>query len=428
MIGASIALALLFGLLTLVSYVDRLYQEIGKFLSRDFQDNIDAFEQIVEPRLGMLRERAALSMAILTQLVTAAIAMVVGFTVFRDRAWSIYEVLEATLSLVLIIIVFNRLLPFVFFSRTQGRWLGHWTLLLRMLIYLVLPITLVLGFCQSVAALTREHADATPETSSEAVDALIEAGQEEGILQEQDRDLIQSVVEFGEKTVREVMKPRPEMVAVPVTATVEEFVDLLKDKPYSRVPVYEGSIHNIKGILSAQDILQVPDTEAGMRTVDSIMRTDVHFVPETRRSKELLREMQKNNIRMAIVVDEYGSVAGLVTIEDLVEEIVGEIHDDHDKHTNVRRESDSSYVVMGNMDVDRLTELFGERPEGKEAATVAGLVSELAGHIPQRGEVIEDGGLRFEILEATDRRVERVRISSIQPPELRLSAEQAGGE
>ena len=131
MIGASIALALLFGLLTLVSYVDRLYQEIGKFLSRDFQDNIDAFEQIVEPRLGVTRERASLSMAILTQLVTAAIAMIVGFTVFRDRAWSVYEVLEATLSLVLIIIMFNRLLPFVFFSRTQGRWLAHWALLLR---------------------------------------------------------------------------------------------------------------------------------------------------------------------------------------------------------------------------------------------------------------------------------------------------------
>ena len=125
MIGASVGLVLLFALLTLVSYVDRLYQEIGKFLSREFQDNIDAFEQIVEPRLGVTRERASLSMAILSQLVTAAIAMIVGFTVFRDRAWSIYEVLEATLSLILIIIVFNRLLPFVFFSRTRGRWLEH---------------------------------------------------------------------------------------------------------------------------------------------------------------------------------------------------------------------------------------------------------------------------------------------------------------
>ncbi len=222
MISVGIALAFLIGLLTLVSYVDRLYQELGKFLSREFQDNIDSFEQVVEPRLHVTRERAALSMAILTQLVTAAIAMIVGFTVFRDHAWSAYEVLEATLSLVLIIIFFNRLLPFVFFSRTQGRWLGHWALVLRMLIYLVLPVTLVLGFCQSVAALTREHAEAAPETPAQAVDALIEAGQEEGIIQEGDRDLIQSVVEFSGKTVREAMKPRPEIVAVPADFTVEK--------------------------------------------------------------------------------------------------------------------------------------------------------------------------------------------------------------
>ena len=175
MIGASIAIVLLFGLLTLVSYVDRLYQEIGKFLSRDFQDNIDSFEQVVEPRLGVARERAAISMAILPQLVMAAIAMIVGFTVFRDHAWTISEVLEATLSLVLVIILFNRFLPFVFFSRTNGRWLAHWAPLLRALIYLIMPVTLVLGFLQSVAALTREHAEAQPETPAEAVDALIEA-------------------------------------------------------------------------------------------------------------------------------------------------------------------------------------------------------------------------------------------------------------
>src|SRR5208283_104376 len=181
MTGVGIALVLLFGLLTLVSYVDRLYQELGKFLSRDFQDNIDAFEQVVEPRLGVTRARAALSMAILPQLVMAAIAMIVGFSVFRDRAWTISEVLEATLSLVLVIILFNRFLPFVFFSRTNGRWLAHWAMLLRGLIYLIMPVTLVLGFCQSVASLTHEHAEAQPETPSEAVDALIEAGQEEGI-------------------------------------------------------------------------------------------------------------------------------------------------------------------------------------------------------------------------------------------------------
>ena len=166
-------------------------------------------------------------------------------------------------------------------------------------------------------------------------------------------------------------------------------------------------------------MLQVPDTEAHTRTVDTLMRKDVYFVPESKLGSDLLREMQKHNIRMAIVVDEYGGVAGLVTIEDLVEEIVGEIRDEHEK-TEVVRESDHSYVVPGNMDVDRLDELFGMRPQGKESATVAGLVSELAGRIPQKGEVVEEDGLRFEILDSTERRVERVRISTVQPRQMKL--------
>ena len=415
----AVAVMLLLGLLTLVSYVDRLYAEIGKFLSREFQDNIDTFEHEVEPRLAVGRDRASLSMAVLTQLCTAAIAMLIGFSVFRDRAWTVHEIAQATLILILVIIIFQRFLPFVFFSRTKGRWVKNWTLLLKILIYMVLPVTLVLGFLQSVAALTKEHSDEKPETQAEAVDALIEAGQEEGILDESNRDLIQSVVEFGEKTVRDAMKARPDIVAVPVNTTVERFIELLKNRPFSRVPVYEGTIHNIKGILHAQDVLQVPDTEARARTVDSLMRKDVYFVPESKSGADLLREMQRNNIRMAMVVDEYGGVAGLVTIEDLIEEIVGEIGDEHEKG-DIIRESDHSFVVPGNMDVDRLDELFGIRLEGKESSTIAGLVSEMAGRIPQRGEVIEEDGFRFEILQSTERRVERVRVSAVQPRQMKL--------
>ena len=417
--AVGLVLLLLVGVLTLVSYVDRLYAEIGKFLARDFQDNIDSFEQKVEPKLRVGRPRASLSMAILVQLTMAAIALLVGFTVFSDQTWTLQQILQATLSLTLIIIVFNRFLPFVFFSRTKGEWLARWALLLRLMIYVVLPITLVLGFLQSVTSLTRQQSEEQPESPAEAVDALIEAGQEEGIIQESDRDLIQSVVEFSGKTVREAMKPRPEIVAVPVNTTVEQFIELLRSKPFSRVPVYRDSIHNIVGIVYAQDVLQVADTEAKTRTVDSVMRKDVYFVPEIKLGSDLLRDMRKNNVRMAIVVDEYGGVAGLVTIEDLVEEIVGEIRDEHEK-SQVVKESDHSYIVPGNMDVDHLDELFGVRPAGKEAATVAGLVSELAGRIPQKGEVIEEDGLRFEVLESTDRRVERVRIATVQPRQMKL--------
>jgi CBS domain containing-hemolysin-like protein len=418
-LAVALALLLLLGLLTLVSYVERVYQEIGKFLSREFQDNIDVFEQRVEPRLKVSRARASLSMAVLTQLTMAAIALLVGFVVFGDQRWSIYEILQATISLILIVVLCNRFLPFVFFSRTKGEWLVRWILTLLLLIYLVMPVTIALGFLQSVASLTRQNTTELPETSAEAVDALIEAGQEEGIIQEGDRDLIQSVVEFSGKTVREAMKPRPAMFAVPSDITVERFIDMLRAKHYSRVPVYEGSIHSIKGIVYAQDVLQVPDSEAHVRTLDTLMRRDVYFVPESKLGSDLLREMQKKNIRMAIVVDEYGGVAGLVTIEDLVEEIVGEIRDDQDK-PEIVRESERSFIVSGGMDVDRLNELFGTKPEGKDSATIAGLVSELAGRIPRKGETVEEDGLRFEVLESTDRKVERVRVTAAQPQQLKL--------
>jgi len=178
-----LALFLLIGLLTLVSYVDRVYQELGKFLSRDFQDNIDAFEKKIEPRLGVPRSRAVLSMAVLTQLILATIALLIGYLLFADGNWNIYQILQVAISIVLIVILCNRFLPFVFFSRTRGEWLMHWTLVLRLLIYLVMPVTIVLGFMQSVASLTKENASGQPESPAEAVDALIEAGQEEGIIQ-----------------------------------------------------------------------------------------------------------------------------------------------------------------------------------------------------------------------------------------------------
>jgi CBS domain containing-hemolysin-like protein len=415
----AIALVVLLALLTLSSYVERVYAEIGKFLSREFQENIDNFEQQVEPKLKIGRSRASLSMAVLTQLLMAAIAMLMGFAVFRDGTWSADEVLEAVLALLLIVIVFNRFLPYVFFSRTAGKWLGRWVVVLRALIYLVLPVTLVLGFLQSVTSLTREHSEPQPETQAEAVDALIEAGQEEGILDESNRDLIQSVVQFSEKTVRDAMKPRPEMVTVAADTTVETLIELLRTRSFSRMPVFEGSIDNIVGLIYAKDVLQIPDSEAHTRTVGSLMRKDVYFVPETKLASDLLREMQKNKVRMAIVIDEYGGVAGLVTIEDLVEEIVGEISDEHEI-AQVVRENEYSYLVPGNMDVDRLEELLGVRPERKGAATVAGLVSELAGRIPQKGEVIEEDGLRLEVLQSSDRRVERVRVSLNQSNQMKL--------
>ncbi len=412
-----ILVALLFGLLTLVSYVERIYTEAGKFLSREFQENIDTYEKLVEPRLYVSSARAALSIAVLEKLTTAAVAMLIAYSVILGGPWTAAELAQAALGVIIVIIVFNQVIPFVLFSRTKGVWLARFTLPLRVLIYAAMPVTIIISFCQSVATLAREHGEPVPEHPSEAVDAFIEAGQEEGIIEESDRDLIQSVVEFGDKTVREVMKPRPEVFAVSADMTVEQLTEMMRTRPYSRIPVYSGSIDHIAGIVHAHDVLQLTDAEARVRTVGSIMKTDVRFVPETKRVSDLLREMQRDNIRMEVVIDEYGAVAGVVTIEDMVEEIVGEIRDEHDKAAEVVQESNGTYIVPGSMDIDRLNDLFGFRPENREATTVAGLVSEISGRIPQAGEIVTDDGLRFEVLESTDRKVVRVRVTLAQQPE-----------
>ncbi|HWX53661.1 MAG TPA: hemolysin family protein [Verrucomicrobiae bacterium] len=410
-----IAVTLLCGLLVLASYVERLYTESGKFLSREFQENIEAFEKLVEPRLVSTSTRAALAFAVLAQLTTAAIALLIGRLIFGDPKWTWPEIVQAMVAIILVVVVCNRLFPYMLFTRTRGEWLVRFVPILQVLIWMLLPVTIILGFALSVAALAKSHEPEEPEHPSEAVDALIEAGQEEGILEEGDRELIQSVVEFGDKTVREVMTPRPEIFSVAAETSIEEFTKLLHKKPFSRVPVYASSIDDILGMVLAHDLIQIPDDQAKTTTVRKLLRP-VIFVPETKKTAALLREMQRGNIHMAIVIDEYGAVAGIVTLEDLVEEIVGEIRDEHDDSSDMVREADSSYVVQGNVDVGRIRDIFDVRLESDDATTVGGLVSSLVGRIPRAGEVIEDGDLRFEVLESTDRRIEKLRVSRRPAP------------
>jgi CBS domain containing-hemolysin-like protein len=409
-----IVLLALIALLVVSAYASRLYTESGKFLSREFQENIELFEHQVEPRLGFSPRRAALSFAVLEQLLTSAICFLLAWQVFAQPGWAADELWHAVGFALFVIAIFDRFVPYLLYSRTRGGWLLRMVWLLRLLIWVALPLTLLLSFLQSVVTLTRPEKEAEePEHPSEAVDALIEAGQDEGILEESDRELIHSVVEFGDKTVREVMTPRPAIVAVPSHTTVEELTHLLAGHSFSRIPVYEGDLDHIVGIVRARDLLQVADTEAARRTAASLMRTDVFFVPETRRASELLNEMQKANRRMAIVVDEYGGVAGLVTVEDLIEEIVGELNGEGELRHDAVREADGSFLVPGTLETSRLEELFGlHLPEDRHATSVGGLVTELAGHIPLPGEVVEEDGLRYEVVESTARRVEKLRVRS----------------
>jgi putative hemolysin len=464
----TLALVLLLVILALAAYVDRIYSEMGKFLAREYQDNIDSWEQVVEPRLRLGRESIALSASVLRQLSLAALALFSGLRLYTHstllpalvRTPSTSEIVRAACELILLILIFDRLLPQLLFSRTRGLWIARIRLVLQALFYLILPVTLLLGLLLSIAALAEPEDTQEEEHPSEAMDALLEAGEEEGILEESDRELVRSAVEFGDKIVLEVMTPRPEIFSVPGTLSLKEFTAAINEHAFSRVPVYLNSLDHVTGIAFAHDLLKVLDAEADTLTVAQIQRPAA-FVPETKKVAELLREMQREKQHMRIVIDEYGSVAGLVTIEDLLEAIVGNIADEHDEpeaDDEPVREPSGAYVVSGSFELSRLRDLFADQfepafrgprtaedsephdpedevieaaslrdtrddptalrlPEHYESTTLGGLVSEIAGHIPLPGEVVEEDGLRLEVLASTDRRIDRIRISLTHPPE-----------
>ena len=417
----AISMVLLLALVeTLASYISRVYSEFGKILTREIEENLDAWEELIEPQLGLSREHAAISAAVLQQLALGIIALEFGAVLF-DRAPHVGrptypEIAQAVLGVVLVVVFCNQVLPSLLFNRTRGRWVRRLVWPIRLLLWLMTPITVFVRFFFSVAALAETPASEEEEAAVD-VEALLEAGEEEGILEESDRDLVRSAVEFGDKLVREVMTPRPEVFAVPASITLEQFLELLREHNFSRVPVYAGSLDNVTGIAFAHDLLQIKDEEARTRTVASIERAAA-FVPETKRGYELLREMQREKQHMRIVIDEYGGVAGLVTIEDLLEEIVGNIRDEHEVEVGIeepQREPNGVWLVPGNFPVDHLSDLFGETVEpgdAYEATTLGGLVSEIEGRIPLAGDVVllEPIGLRMEIVASTDRRVERLRV------------------
>jgi CBS domain containing-hemolysin-like protein len=405
---------------TLASYVSRVYAEFGKILTREIEENLDAWEELVEPHLGLSRAHAALSAAVLQQLALGVIALMFGAVLF-DRPPNLArptypEIAQAVLGVVLVVVLCNQLLPTLLFNRTSGRWARRLVGPVRLLLWLMTPVTVFVRFFFSVASLAETPASPEEESAVD-VEALLEAGEEEGILEENDIALVRSAVEFGDKLVREVMTPRPEVFAVPESITLEKFLELLRENNFSRVPVYAGALDNVTGIAFAHDLLQISDKEARTRTVASIERP-AEFVPETKRGYELLREMQREKQHMRIVIDEYGGVAGVVTIEDLLEQIVGNIRDEHEAEEPIeepQREPQGAWLVPGGFPVDHLVELFGEPVElGEEyeATTLGGLVSEIEGRIPLPGEVVvlEPVGLRMEIVASTDRRVERLRV------------------
>jgi putative hemolysin len=323
---------------------------------------------------------------------------------------------QAVLTVWLAMIVVSYALPQLAYRRTSGRWLLPLVPLLRALAWIARPCVAVLNFFQSVVELTDNPAAKPDEpTQAENIDALISAGTEEGIIQEEDRKLIQSVVEFGDKIVREVMTPRPSIVAISADSTLEQLRHLVIHEQYSRIPVFEKNLDEIIGFVHVRDMFELEEEEREDRLVRELVRTML-FVPESKPVNDLMRQMQQENTHMVIVVDEYGNTAGLATMEDLLEVIIGEIRDEHEPATDVLDDGKGGYVVSGNFDLDRVADLFDtfHREDDIESTTVGGLVSEWLGRVPKPGESVDRDGIRIEVLASDELRVEQVRIAKSQ--------------
>jgi CBS domain containing-hemolysin-like protein len=250
-----------------------------------------------------------------------------------------------------------------------------------------------------------------PFVTEDEIRHMVDVAEEEEEIEEEERELIHSVFEFGDTVVREVMVPRPDMIAIPAAATLDEGLETIIKGGYSRVPIYEGDTDNIIGVLYAKDLLKRIHENRRESKVAALGRAPL-FIPEQKKVAELLREMQEQRVHMAIVVDEYGGTAGLVTIEDLIEEIVGEIVDEYDQEEPLVEPVDEDRIrVDAKMPIDEINELLDVDLPHEEWDTVGGLVFGLTGRVPEVGESVRFDSLEFKTERVTGRRVQKVLIT-----------------
>ena len=401
------------GVIVLASYLHLLYVQSLRFRPRGNTVSLKHFEQHIRPVLKFDNAEGLARYALLRQvaLILLALDLVMLTLVSPHNDLAFVEPLVLTLTAMLL---FAEMLPAILVARTTGEWFAPLGVFMRIAGLAVQPFFTLVRFASSVAELGVEEPQTNGvSTTTEDIEALLDAGEEEGLIGQEDRKLIQSVVEFGDKTVREVVTPRPRVLAIEENRTVEELRKLLIDNEYSRVPVYEGTIDNIKGLVHTRDTLDIDPSQTRTMRVRELSRP-IALVPETKPINELLREMQDSNTQMSIVIDEYGHTAGLVTMEDLMEEIVGEIHDESDSRADVVEQPDHSFIVEGNLDLDRLEDLVGFRPaDDFESTTIGGLICEQLGQVPAVGAKTQLDGIQIEVLAGDQKRISSVRVQRI---------------
>ena len=403
--------------LPVYSYLTLIYRELGRMTTGPVHEHLDIFEAEIEPRIKLNRRSAGRAFRILGHFWLAFLVLETtrGVFYFVPGTWE--SVVELVAFIALEVVIAMHFIPDILLYRTTGRWLIPLLPLLRASLVLVWPVRVFLEGAESLARISEMEMEKSEEQrTEEGIEALVEAAEEEGIIEPEQADLIEQVVEFSDKRVREVMTARPDIVAIPANATLEELHAKLVESGFTKLPVYEHSVDDIVGVVYSQDLLQVADSDLLKRQVRELMRP-VLFMPETKIGSELLREMRQQDQTMAVIIDEHGSVAGIATMEDLVEEIVGVGGADgtHPKLEMVR-EGTSSLIMRGSTAIGDVEEMlgvhFGESAD-ETVTTIAGLLSHVSGKVPAPGEECDLEGFRFEVLEANQRKVLRVKIQKL---------------
>jgi CBS domain containing-hemolysin-like protein len=411
-----IALFCLSILLVFGSYLQLLYLESLRLIKHETAA-LTYFRDVTQAKLGYDADQGAARFSLIKHIGLPLTGIFTYCAVDSAGLSGWQLIFESAAFSVAIMVVATYLIPQFLYRRLSGQWLLALFPVAKLLGALITPFSAPLTFFQSLLDLgSAEKSSAQDSDPSEHIEAFITAGAEEGILEEGDRLLIQQVVAFGDKTVREVMTPRPNIVAASADRSLEDLRQLVIHEQYSRIPVYEDTIDQVIGFVHVRDMFELDPEQRKDKTVRDLIRP-IRLIPETKLVSELLREMQRDGAHMAIVIDEYGNTAGLATMEDLVEEILGEIHDEHEPERDVRQESEHSFIAPGSLDLDRLEELLHFKPEmDTESTTIGGLAAEWLGHVPKVGEAVERDGIRIDVLAGNELRVEQVRVSRIEEP------------
>jgi CBS domain containing-hemolysin-like protein len=312
--------------------------------------------------------------------------------------------------------VFLDMIPRILAAADEDHCLGEVLSTHRLFLHLSVPVLLIAGWLSAREEKKEETEPEDREAGEEEIETFLDEAEEEGIIEKGEDALLRNVVEFGDTVVREVMTPRVDMVCVRRDTTVQKLRHLIIAEKYSRIPVYRDRIDGLDGLVMAKDLLAYTEREFDNAPIDPLVRPVV-YVPESMKLSELLKELQRDKQKMAIVVDEHGGVSGLVTMEDVFEVIVGEIQDEYDsEEAQIVQNGPADYTVSGATKVEEIEDLFDLELADDDFITVSGLVSQALGRLPIRGERVRVGPLIVDVLDVDQKRIKKLRIQNNAEP------------